>query len=457
MAGYAILLAGAKVIDGTGAAPRQDWSVLLEGDAIVACGPEAVAAAAACNGDVETIDCGGLTVMPGLIDSHTHIAFGEVQSNDELFGPHNDEAYTSILAAWNAGKFLRAGVTSIFDVDTLWNTSLALRDAIEAGIVEGPRMVCGGQALMTSVGGTAGRFIPDAGRAGYAHVVRSNAEIVQVVRAQAKAGVDWVKVHVTGLVPNQQGELQVWSFDELKLVCDTAHALNIPVAAHCRNSSSTRDAARAGVDLIFHASFMDEEALEAVVASGAAIGPTFTFLSNLVDYGDRVGASAELVDLFRGEMEQTAQMLRSAYDAGVKLLCGSECGFAVTPYGEWHAKELEIFCRYLDLTPLEAITCATANGAYALKMEGRIGTLEPGMLADAIVVDGDPSADVTILGDRSRLRHVVSRGRLVDLTRPLPERRIRSGEKVREFASRTLTQDVAQRAGAEVAGAGRDA
>jgi imidazolonepropionase-like amidohydrolase len=439
----AILLAGGTMIDGTGAEPQPDCSVLIEDDAIVAVGAEANAAAPARNGHLETFDCTGLTVMPGLIDSHTHIAFGEVQSNDELFGPHKDEAYTSILAAWNATKLLRAGVTSIFDVDTLWNTSLALRDAIVGGIVEGPRMVCGGQALMTSVGGTAGRFIPDAGQAGYAHVVRSNDEIVQVVRAQAKAGVDWVKVHATGLVPNQQGELQVWSFDELKLVCDTAHSLNIPVAAHCRNSSSTRDAARAGVDLIFHASYMDEEALDAVVESGAAIGPTFTFLSNLVDYGDRVGASPDLIGLFRGEMEQTAQMLRRAYDAGVKLLCGSECGFAVTPYGEWHAKELDIFCRYLGLTPLEAITCATANGAFAMKEEGRIGTLEPGRLADAIVVDGDPARDVTVLGDRTRLRHVVSRGRLVDLTRPLPQRRLRPGEKVREFASQTLTQELA--------------
>jgi imidazolonepropionase-like amidohydrolase len=440
----ALLLADGNLIDGTGAPPVTGCSVLLDGDEIVARGAD-VAEAVLRFDDVETIDCGGLTVMPGLIDSHTHIAFGEVQSNDELFGPHRDEAFTSILAAWNATKFVRAGVTSIFDVDTLWNTSLALRDAIEAGIVEGPRMACGGQALMTSVGGTAGRFIPDAGPAGYAHVVRDNADIVRVVRAQAKNGVDWVKLHVTGLIPSQRvGEIQVWTFEELKVACDTAHSLGLPVAAHCRNASSTRDAARAGVDLIFHASFLDDEALEAVVESGAAIGPTFTFLANLVAYGDRVGASPELVELFRGEIEQTAQMLRQAYDAGVKLLCGSECGFAVTPYGEWHARELEIFCDQLDLTPLEAITCATANGAIAMKKKGEIGTVEVGRLADVIVVDGDPATDVRILGDRTRLREVISRGARVDLTRPWPERRFRPGEKVGEFASQTLTRELTQ-------------
>jgi imidazolonepropionase-like amidohydrolase len=442
-----ILLTGGTLIDGTGLAPRPG-AVFLVGDRIVAVGGEADTAAS--TNDVERIDCAGLTVMPGLIDSHTHIAFGEAQSNDELFGPHRDQSFTSILAAWNATKFLRAGVTSIFDVDTLWNTSLALRDAIEAGVVEGPRMSCGGQALLTSVGGTAGRFIPDAGRAGYAHVVRNRDEIVEVVRAQAKSGVNWVKVHVTGLLPNQMGEIQVWSYDELKLVCDTAHSLNIPVAAHCRNSSSTRDCARAGVDLIFHASFMDDEALEAVVESGVAIGPTFTFLANLVDYGHKVGASPELIELFRGEIEQTAEMLRRAYDAGVKLLCGSECGFAVTPYGEWHARELEIFCEYLGLSPLEAITCATGNGAIAMKMVGEVGTLEPGRRADVIVVDGDPSEDVKILGDRTRLRYVISRGTQVDLTRPWPERRLVGGEKVREFASETLTQDIAQEVSVDI-------
>jgi imidazolonepropionase-like amidohydrolase len=440
-----LLLVGGRLIDGTGAPPQDGQSVFIEKGEILACGSDISSVVGESNG-IETIDCRGLTVMPGLIDSHTHIAFGEVQSNDELFGPHKDEAYTSILAAWNATKILRAGVTSIFDVDTLWYTSLALRQAIEAGIVDGPRMVCGGQALMTSVGGTAGRFIPDAGRAGYAHVVRSNDEIVQVVRAQVKAGVDWVKVHATGLVPGQRGELQVWSAEELKLVCDTAHSLNIPVAAHCRNASSTRDAARAGVDIIFHASFLDDEALEAVVESGAAIGPTFTFLANLVDYGHVVGASTEVMDFFRGEIEQTATMLKRAYEAGVQLLCGSECGFAITPYGEWHAREMEIFCRYLGLSPLEAITCATANGARAMKMENRLGTVEPGRLADIIVVEGDPSTNVRILGDRSRLRHVISRGQLVDLTRETSERRVFPSEKVLEFASRNLTQSVVSRA-----------
>jgi imidazolonepropionase-like amidohydrolase len=122
-----------------------------------------------------------------------------------------------------------------------------------------------------------------------------------------------------------------------------------------------------------------------------------------------------MVDVFRGEIKATAEMMRAAHDAGVRLLCGSESGFALTPYGHWHAREMEVFVDALGLTPLEAITCATRNGALAVKLDGRVGVVADGYLADLLVVDGDPSTDVRILQDRSRLRAVVSRGRQVDL------------------------------------------
>ena len=131
-----------------------------------------------------------------------------------------------------------------------------------------------------------------------------------------------------------------------------------------------------------------------------------------------------------------------AYDAGVKILCGSESGFSLTPYGHWHARELELFVKYLGLSPLEAITCSTANGAFALRLEGRIGTVEPGRLADVIVVDGDPTADIRILSDRSRLRHVISRGVPVELAGPWPERRPLPGERVGMWSAQPLTWDV---------------
>jgi imidazolonepropionase-like amidohydrolase len=383
--------------------------------------------------------------MPGLIDAHCHVTFGEPASNDELFF-HRPLSLAMLLAAFNVGKLLRAGVTGFLDADCIGDLGPALRDGIEAGLVEGPRMASGLNALLTAAGGTAGRLIPDSGKVGYAHVMGNREEIVRTTRQQVKYGADWIKVHVTGSLPNRQGELTVWSLDELRAVTDTAHALDTPTVAHCRSAESTRLAAEAGIDLILHASFLDDAAVEAVVASGAAIAPTFTFLANLADHGHLVGAASTQVDLFRGEIEATAAKLREAYDAGVPLLCGSESGFALTPYGHWHARELELFVDVLGLTPLEAITCATRNGAIALRRPlGSIGVLAPGAAADVVVVDGDPAADVSILGDKRRLRHVFSRGRAVDLDRPWPTRSPLPGEKVGMWAAEPLTWELAHR------------
>jgi imidazolonepropionase-like amidohydrolase len=435
----AVLLAGGTVVDGTGAPPRPATDVLVEPDRIVAVGADATAQAGP---DTATVDVGGCTVMPGLIDAHCHVTFGEPASNDELFF-HRPQSTAMLLAAFNVPKLLRAGVTGFLDADCIHDLGPALRDGIEAGLVDGPRMSAGLNALLTTAGGTAGRLIPDSGRVGYAHVMGDRHEIVRTTRQQIKHGADWIKIHVTGSLPNRAGELTVWSFDELRAVTETARALDTPTIAHCRNAESTRLAADAGVDLILHASYLDERAVEAIVAAGAAVAPTFTFLANLADHGDKVGATAAQVDIFRGEIEATAAMLRVAYDAGVPILCGSESGFALTPYGHWHAREMEVLVDALGLTPLEAITCATRNGAIALRRPlDSIGVIAPGAAADVLVVDGDPAMDVTVLGDRGRLRHVYSRGRAVDLDVPWPERRALPMEKVGTWAERPLTWDV---------------
>ncbi len=434
-----VLLVGGTVIDGTGAAARPTTDVLLEHDRIVAVGEDASISAGP---ESETIDVAHCTVMPGLIDAHCHITFGEPASNDELFF-HRPQSTAMLVAAFNVPKLLRAGVTGFLDADCLYDLGPALRDGIEAGLVEGPRMTSGLNALLTTAGGTAGRLIPDAGRVGYAHVMTDRSEMVRTTRQQVKYGADWIKIHVTGSLPNTQGELTVWSLDELKAVTDTAHALDTPTIAHCRNAESTRLAAEAGVDLILHASYLDEAAVAAIVESGAAVAPTFTFLANLADHGHQVGASTTQVDLFRGEIAATAGMLRTAYDAGVPILCGSESGFALTPYGHWHARETELLVDAMGLDPLQAISCATRNGAIALRRPlDTIGVIAPDAAADVLVIEGDPSTDITILGDRRRIRHVFSRGRAVDLDRPWPQRRPLAGEKVGVWSTQPLTWDL---------------
>ena len=248
-----VLIAGGNVIDGTGSAPQTNTDVLIKGDRIIGVGKN-LSIDPADSASCEKIDATGLTVMPGLIDAHVHVTLGEPRTNDELF-MHRDAPTSAILAAYNVRKILKAGVTSMLDVDGIFNIGPALRDSINAGIVEGPTMRSGSYALMTAVGGTAGKLIPDSGTAGYAEVVRNKEEMVLAVRRQVKEGADIIKIHVTGSIPTRSGEIQVWTRDELKVVCDTAHDLGVRVTAHCRGDKATLDAVMAGVDIIWHASF----------------------------------------------------------------------------------------------------------------------------------------------------------------------------------------------------------
>jgi imidazolonepropionase-like amidohydrolase len=437
---HAVLISGGNVIDGTGSQPQPNTDVLIEGDRIVAVGKN-LAVEKSSEREVRRVDATGLTVMPGLIDAHTHITLGEPRTNDELF-LHRDPATAAILAAYNVRKVLRAGVTSMFDVDGIFNIGPALRDSIKAGVVEGPTMKSGSYALMTAVGGTAGKLIPDSGTAGYAEVVRNKEETVLAVRRQVKDGADCIKIHVTGLIPTRSGEIQVWTREELKVVCDTAHDLGVRVTAHCRGDKATLDSVMAGVDIIWHASFLGDASLEAIIDKKVPVGPVFTFLANLSEFGHKAGATSSAKSIFAGELENTGAKLRQAYDAGVKLLCGSESGFSMTPYGHWHAREMEVFVKHLGMTPLQAITCGTKDNAVALDEDGETGCIAAGYRADVLVLDGDPSKDISLLGDKNLFRHLFCRGKNIDLS-PIEPRAMLRGEQASGWSDVALTREIA--------------
>ncbi|GBL21580.1 hypothetical protein EMGBS4_16400 [Acidimicrobiaceae bacterium] len=436
----AVLISGGNVIDGTGSQPQPNTDVLIEGDRIVGVGKNLVIDKSK-ESEIRRIDATGLTVMPGLIDAHTHITLGEPRTNDELF-LHRDPATAAILAAYNVRKVLQAGVTSMFDVDGIFNIGPALRDSIRAGVVEGPTMKSGSYALMTAVGGTAGKLIPDSGTAGYAEVVRNKEETVLAVRRQVKEGADCIKIHVTGLIPTRSGEIQVWTREELKVVCDTAHDLGVRVTAHCRGDKATLDSVMAGVDIIWHASFLGDASLEAIIDKKVPVGPVFTFLANLSEFGHKAGATSSAKSIFAGELENTGAKLRQAYDAGVKLLCGSESGFSMTPYGHWHAREMEVFVKHLGMTPLQAITCGTKDNAVALDEDGETGCIAAGYRADVLVLDGDPSKNISLLGDKSLFRHLLCRGKEVDLS-PIEPRAMLRGEQASGWSDVALTREIA--------------
>jgi len=435
------LIKGAQIIVGSGAPPMRG-DVLIAGNRILAVGDPYPAATMG----AEIIDADGKFLTPGLIDSHCHISFDEPQTNDELFF-HRRYGLAALVASVNAQKVLRAGFTAFFDADCIFDVGVDLRDAIEAGVMVGPRMTTGGNVLINCVGGTASRLLPDSGRRGYGMIVHTRDEITTEIHRQIKAGVDWIKVHVSGLPvrPGRtQGEIQTWSLDELKLVCDTAHQLGIPVVGHCRNASSVRDAALAGFDMILHATYMDDEALAAVVANQVPLVPTFTFQANLADYGSAIGADPYLQAVFKEEITASADHLRQAHLAGVPILTGSESGFSLTPYGDWHYRELKLLQTYLGLSPLEAIRAATELGAIALRQEGELGCIQAGYLADLLILADDPLLDLDQFGRPGFIETVIKGGQVVDRSTPLPDAWQIPGWRMSAFSDEVLTRKRAE-------------
>lgn len=435
-----LLIENGSVIDGTGKLPFSA-SVLVEGDIIVALGAAADQQAMH-EQRAQRLDLKGMTVMPGLIDAHCHLSFDDAASNPEIFHQRRN-ALSALVAAYNARKLLRAGVTGILDPDSVHENMVDVRDAIEAGVVEGPRIACGCYALITAVGGTAGRLIADEGVTGYYKAVKSNDEIVAEVRRQIKVGADWIKVHVSGVVPRyaHRGEQCSWTQAELDLICEVAHDFGVPVMGHCRGAESTYRAAKSGMDLIFHATGMDERATEIVIERKIPICPALTFQANMVDFGHKLGTDVALIELFEREITDSIESMRRVHAAGVPLMTGSEAGFSMVPYGHWHYREMEVFVRYYGMTNLEAIQCGTQAGAFALKMQGEVGVVAPGMKADMICVDGDPSTDIKILGETERIKHVFVGGREVDLS-PLQERKPIAGWRHPSMGQQ-LTRDFA--------------
>jgi imidazolonepropionase-like amidohydrolase len=191
------------------------------------------------------------------------------------------------------------------------------------------------------------------------------------------------------------------------------------------------------MDMILHGTYMDEEGLELMIEKNIPLVPTFTFQANLIDYADKMDASKDYKDIFEKEIEDNVPMFRKAFEAGVPFLCGSETGFSVTPYGDWHYKELEVFVDKLGLTPLEAITCGTKNASQAMRRDD-LGVIAEGNIADLIIISEDPSKDVSRLGNKDLIEKVFLNGKEVDLT-PAPKRiNDPSGWRISSYSNKIL-------------------
>jgi imidazolonepropionase-like amidohydrolase len=224
-----------------------------------------------------------------------------------------------------------------------------------------------------------------------------------------KAGVDLIK-----LADSPYGDYQAFTSEEMKAIGELVHQLNRRVTIHARGSAEVDASVAAGFDWIMHGNVMTDETIEHLAKSQTLLVPVLLLLANLADWGHLVGTPAAERDGAARLLEKTADTLHRAHRAGVKFGVGTDTGFAVTPYGEWHARELELMMEYAGMSEVEVIQAATKNNALVLGLEGEVGEVAPGMLADLLVVDGDPARDIRVLQEKRNLAAIIKDGAVVE-------------------------------------------
>ncbi len=362
----------------------------------------------------ELVDYSHAFVMPGLQDVHTHLAYGNAKSEEDIDLYHPME-FRSIRALFFAQQVLSAGVTSMCAPGDAGQISIAVRNAIQWNLFDGPRVTAAGRYLTTRQSLTdwypSWIGVPETS---IGRLVTSRDEAIEEVRVQVKNGVDCIKIALDGVQRRPNGEL-IAAFDqaELNAIVTEIHRLGRKVLVHARGREATLYAARSGVDLIFHAYYLDDECIEAMLRSGSTIGPTLTFPYNIIEFTQphEPAALKGRIDDVRREYDTACVNLRRAREFGVPMVTGTDSGFAVTPYGEWHAREIEIFVRDLGFSPAQALHSATRLAAGFMAEAGHTGVLEKGRLADFIAIDGDPLRDVSILQNKPRILGVHLAGR----------------------------------------------
>lgn len=432
---------GGTVIDASGASRRESCSLRIAGGRIAALW-EGSSRPRECSAPAErTIDAAGRTVMPGLIDAHCHISYGEGRSAEEV-DVYGGPEWATARALWNCRKVLAAGVTSICDPGSTWMVAVTARDAIENGMFPGPRIFAAGRHIAAD-GGFADYFPSWLGMPDSAEGVlcSTREEMVTEVRRQVKNRVDLVKISGDSQAQDRLDEAgPCFSDEELAAIVQTARRLGRKTTIHARYAETVLAAVRAKVDWLIHASYMRRQDIGYVRDSQIPICPTLTFTANIVQWGRDVGVDPNYIETKKRELDSLVEVHRRSHEAGIPLLAGSESGFSVTRYGEWHTRELELMVELLGMSPMDAILAGTRNVAGALGWAGQVGTLQPGARADIIILDGDPLADIEILGRPERLWAVIKDGVEIDRSAPAPERRRMSHERGYNVSTATLSR-----------------
>lgn len=357
--------------------------------------------------DTEIVDVAGSFVMPGMTETHAHLSFAD--ASPFAIGATPVEQAT-ITAVGNAQLMLACGFTSAISFGSTYRIDVALRDAINAGRIPGPRLLAAGRDL----GATASNVDSPGG---LSQIADGPWALRKAVREQRRDQVDVVKIFIDGeaINPiNPPGELSFCD-EEVAAVVDEAHRRGMRVACHARRAAAVKQAVRAGVDFVGHANYLDDEAVDLLAAQNEKIvvGPAIAWEVQYVNQCESLGISRETVRAqgYEAEIEATVATVEKLRKAGVRLVVGGDYGISIAPHGTY-ARDLEYFVELFGMRPAEAIVCATRNGGEAMDPSGRLGTLRQGTTADFVIVDGDPLDDVRLLQDRERLQ-VFKGGRAV--------------------------------------------
>lgn len=396
------LLRGRGVFDPESSRIVQGASVLVRGNIIERVGANIEAPAGA-----TVIELGDLILLPGLIDTHTHVLLqpGYQDLNPILY---KSIPYRTVEAVNAARKTLEAGFTTIRDIDSEgadW-ADIAVRQGIDDGLIPGPRMqvatralsITGGYMNQVGLAPQVDQSVPQ-----YGELVDSQEEIVHEIRLESKYGTDWIKIYATGttrhLDPSNMEPLAQFSYEDMKLAVEEARRMRKPVAAHAYGGPAARDAVRAGVRSIEHGFLLDDETFALMRDRGTFWVPT---LSVYIPDGPR----SEWSDRERLIVDAHRDAFERAMKAGVKIAFGTDAG--AIPHGG-NAGEFDLMVDY-GMKPAEAIRSATTIAAELMSLVDRVGTIEEGKLADIIAVSGNPVEDIQVLHD---VRFVMKDGAVI--------------------------------------------